>query len=653
MGGTAHRLEGEKPSQYDQHSLVIECPSSLLREIRATVLERFNSLPHGGTEIFGVLFGTHNDSGVRITGFRALITDHEFAQPGELSDEECAAFASAMPASTGEACASPLVAVGWFRSHPRSALTLNERDIEIANTLFPQPWQVTLVLRPGNSAMTRGRIFFRESGPLSTGAGFQEFTVDPLGGEMPRESAMPMAPMAELPRVPEARVQDALPLQDAAPQRDTSPRMASPPVLAAAADSAERTPEIHRESPRAPEAQHVPAMAPGWTTTLRWPAALVVVAGLVAALYWFESPQRLALHVYDSDGQMRISWDRNVKPVSQGRNAHLEINDGGATAWVELDREQLRDGNVTYLRHSSNVTVRLVVQRDAGEAPLEEVARFLGPVGQPAVVASAQGPPQSGSASRVKSAQPDDLGHAPQTTAELVVAVPVDSAAAGEDRPKFTVPSAPQTAAASKPAVPDLTPPPVVPRDNASAAVPPSLHAQLAVEKLAPPQMPAPSPPAPAASAPPSAPAVSAPVVQNPVRPAPATHPPAQPASGRVIWIGRLQKNQTLIIKGKNSSTGTLIGELPSHPVKFSLSPGDLSSDGIVLYTSNSQYANNVVEPPGADNGWNKTIYTWNPKFANDVTAQETPSAQNGWSGVLRSRNPKISVIVIDWAVVN
>ena len=264
MGGTAHRLEGETPSQYDQHSRVIECPSSLLREIRATVLERFNSLPHGGTEIFGVLFGTHNDSGVRITGFRALITDHEFAHPGELSDEECAAFASAMPASTGETGVSPVAAVGWFRSHPRSALTLSERDLEIANALFPQPWQVTLVLRPGNSAMTRGRIFFRESGPLSTGAGFQEFTVDPLGGEMPRESAMPMAPMAELPRVPEARVpvpearvQDALPRQDAGPQWDTSPRMASPPVLAAPADSAERTPEIHRESPRAPEAQQI------------------------------------------------------------------------------------------------------------------------------------------------------------------------------------------------------------------------------------------------------------------------------------------------------------------------------------------------------------------------------------------------------------
>jgi phosphatidylserine decarboxylase len=179
------------------------------------------------------------------------------------------------------------------------------------------------------------------------------------------------------------------------------------------------------------------------------------------------------------------------------------------------------------------------------------------------------------------------------------------------------------------------------------------LRAQLAIEKLAPPPIPAASPLAPATSAPASPRTVAPTAVQNPARPAPATHPPAQPASGRVIWIGRLQKNQTLIIKGKNCSTGTLVGELPSRPIKFSLSPGDLSSDGIVLYTSNSQYANNVVEPPGAGNGWNKTVYTWNPKFASDVAVEETPSAQNGWSGVLRGKNPKISVIVIDWALVN
>jgi hypothetical protein len=96
-----------------------------------------------------------------------------------------------------------------------------------------------------------------------------------------------------------------------------------------------------------------------------------------------------------------------------------------------------------------------------------------------------------------------------------------------------------------------------------------------------------------------------------------------------------------------------MIGELPTRPFKFSLSPGDLSSDGIVLYTSNSQYANNVVEPPGVENGWNKTIYTFNQKLANEVSVEKPPSAQNGWSAALRSKNPKISVIIIDWALVN
>ena len=604
----------------------------------ASALERFNSLPHGGSEIFGILLGTHNSAGVRITGFRALITEHEFARPGELSDEECAAFARAMPASSGEPGASPEAAVGAFRSHPRSSLMLGERDLEIANTLFPQPWQVTLVLRPGNSAMTRGRIFFRKSaGPLAAGAGFREFTVDPAGIEIPRESAVRLA---ELLPAAVAPIQDALPRTDALP------------VLAAGAGSAEQPPESTPEQPHVPEALPVLTlrMTPGWATALRWPAALFSIAGWMAVLYWFGTTQGLGLRVFDNQGQLHASSDRKIKPVGQGRNAHVEINDGGAKTWVEQDREQLHDGKVTNMRDPSNVPVRLVVPR-AGAAPLEDVARLLGLVGQPAAVASSQ-EPLSGSASRAKSEQTSDIGLAPRSTPEMMVAVPVDPAA-GKPRPKFTASSVvPETAAASKPAVTDLTPPPVVARDNASAAVPPSLHAQLAVEKIAPPQIPAANPPAPPPLVPASSPAVSAPAVQNPVSPAPAMHLPAQPASGRVIWIGRLQKNQTLHVKGKNCSTGTLVGELPSRPFKFSVSPGDLSSDGIVLYTSNSQYAN-VVERPGAENGWNKTVFTWNPKFASDVIVEEAPSAQNGWSSVLRSRNPKISVIVIDWALVN
>jgi len=532
---------------------------------------------------------------------------------------------------------SPRAAVGWFRSHPRSDLTLGERDLEIANTLFQQPWQVTVVLRPGNSTMTRGRIFFRESaGPLAANASFHEFTLNPSVFDAPLETA---AATTELAPMPGCAMEDLPPETDA---HYASTAEAGARELAPVPD-----PTVEDPPPQT-DARHA-STARRWKATL-WPAALIALAGLVSATYWFGRPQGLTLRLMDAEGQLRISWDRNAKAVNQGRNAHLEINDGGAKAWVELDGEQLRDGNVTYLRYSSNVTVRLVVPR-AGVAPIEEVARFLGPLEQPAAVERVQNSPV-GSASR---AQSGDVGIVPRGTAELVVAVPVEPAPAAVAPPKFTPPRAmPEASAAGKSSVPDLSLPPVVAHDGASYAVPPTPHAQLAVEKLTALPPPTAGPPAPAASTLASSRPVSTPAsaIQNPMRPASATHLSAQPVSGRLIWIGRLQKNQTLTIKGKNCSTGTLIGELPNHPIKFSLSPGDLSTDGIVLYTANSQYANNVVEPPGAENGWNKTVYTWNRKFANDVTVQEASSAHNGWSIVLRGRNPKISVIVIDWALV-
>jgi hypothetical protein len=92
----------------------------------------------------------------------------------------------------------------------------------------------------------------------------------------------------------------------------------------------------------------------------------------------------------------------------------------------------------------------------------------------------------------------------------------------------------------------------------------------------------------------------------------------------------------------------------PRLPVKFSISPGEFLGDGIVLYTANSQYANSVIESPGAQNGWNKTTYTWNPKYANDVLVKEAPAAQSQWNRVvLQSKNPRITVVVIDWTLVN
>src|SRR5216684_5240732 len=131
MAGAAPKIEGDSPN-FEPESCTIDCPHSVLLEIRAAVLEAFNNLPHGGSEIFGVLFGKREGSDLRVVALRALSSS--LSSSPELSPEDRAQFNAALtaPPTQGE-LHEP---VGWFRAHPRTALELSPRDSEIFNVLF-------------------------------------------------------------------------------------------------------------------------------------------------------------------------------------------------------------------------------------------------------------------------------------------------------------------------------------------------------------------------------------------------------------------------------------------------------------------------------------------------------------------------------------
>jgi proteasome lid subunit RPN8/RPN11 len=578
MAGAPSSLGGDE-SNFAEPSRSIDCPVSVLQSIRSSVLERFNSTPHGGDEVTGVLFGTRTGEEVRVTAFCPVADESALSRATALTEVQRAVTGVIAAAHSHEELAG-LEPLGWFRAHPRCDLNLTGRDIEIANTLFPQPWQVGLVMRPGNSAVTRARFYFREAeGAWTEACAVREFTL------------------------PAAELQPGL---DVEPETALSTDVQEPELPA----------EMASYLRSAPRKRIVLRHA-----SFRWPLALVAAAGIATGIYWYTQSQALSLGVSDNGGQLRIAWDRTARPVQNSKAGHLEIVDGGQKLWMELDAEQLRIGNVTCPRRSNDVTVRLVVEPEHGK-PVEESARFVGLGAPPAPAVSAE----NQAASRQ------------EKPAELVVPVPVERAAPEEpakERPKFQEPRTEANRAApvvTEP-TPELTPPAQVARNApASVMTPPVVRAEPPVEK----------------------PAAPRPANSTAAAPAQAAAAPRVPAAGRVIWIGRLQKNQPVTINGKTCSVGTIIGELPARPFRFSVSPGDLSADGIVLYTSNLQYANSVVEPPGAENGWNKTVYTWNPKYASEVSVEEAPAAQNGWSRItLRSKNPKISVLVIDWTAVN
>ena len=604
MAGAAPKLKGSD-SEYQDHSRTVACPRSVILALRAAILESFASGSHGGAEVYGILFGTHGGDEVRISDFQAITFQSAMAGTSPLSEEERRAFAAGLQAAAGRSDPKGREPVGWFRAHPHSELTLTARDLEIAGTFFPGAHQVVMILRPSESALNLVRFFYRESdGNLTVDSPFSEFN-------MP--AAFEAAPLAEVPAEREAPAVTA-------PSRSPAP---------APAPAAVRRPET-----AAPDAALLlfpePPVMPRRRINLVWPLLLVTVLATLAGWYWLtRPPERLGLRVVDAGGQLRILWDA----VRNGEAGNLEIIDGSARYSIALDADQLRRGTFTYSRHSGNVQVRLEASRRGAES-LVEAANFSGQNATPTEL----NPTPTGSASREGS--PTSGVREPK---ELVLSVPVTVPRAV--RPKFSAPAASAPAPVNQ--APDLAPPPEI-AQSAPGSIP------ATVERLSPPPVEKAAPPA---RQPETAgvPAQAAPV-KPPVTPAPqrAASAPAAPASGRVIWIGRLQKNEELQINGKSCSTGTLIGELPGKPVKFSVSPGSLSNEGIVLYAANPAYANNVIESPGARNGWNKTTYTWNPKYANDVTVQEAPAPQNQWNRVaLRIKNPKISVIVIDWYLVN
>ncbi|MDZ7640140.1 MAG: hypothetical protein U5J83_18125 [Bryobacterales bacterium] len=171
--------------------------------------------------------------------------------------------------------------------------------------------------------------------------------------------------------------------------------------------------------------------------------------------------------------------------------------------------------------------------------------------------------------------------------------------------------------------------------------------------------------PSPAVSAPAANPAVRSPAVQIPP-PGPAIAPPsvalpkpaaAKPAAtriaaGRMIWTGQLRKNQTLQITGNNANSGVVSAGLPGQPIRVNVLPGELTPQGLVVYTANPRYrdAKNAVEAPGPTNGWNQTRYRYDPARANSLIVTATPSAANGWQGVtVRNDSKNTDVVVIDW----
>ena len=333
--------------------VVVHLRIDVVDRMGAEILRGFGAVPKRGAEVGGVLLGAIEPQAggisiVRIDDFEPVPCKYARGPSFLLTEPERALF--------DEACqgGNP---VGYYRSHTREGpAALGPEDLELLKRHFPAPAQVALLVKPFATKPGVAGFFVREKGvfPEVTPLEFPFRRWELTGEEAPRRAMEERKPR---PRKPE---------HPAAPPRWQKERIFS----------AEPEQPVQPEAARAP----VEPQAPKSRTGIWMVAAflfLLVGVGLGYTASRITAPLRrpadfaMALAVARTGEDLTIRWNPNAPAVRSASSGVLEIEEGGATKRLDLDRASLSSGSVVYRSTSGPVGFRLVVYLDPGVSVVE------------------------------------------------------------------------------------------------------------------------------------------------------------------------------------------------------------------------------------------------------------------------------------------
>lgn len=403
--------------------------------IERDALTAFRAVTQRGSEIGGLLLGrvTNDPHVCSIEDYALVSCDYTRGPLYHLSEADEGRLRAALAQPHGD-----LAVVGYFRSHTRKDITLDENDIALFDRYFPAPDAVALLVKPFSMKPSRGAFFLRNGEELSAKSPAFEFTFrradleKGMGRTAPaapvRRPAPPPAPVVPPPEPPpqpepqpDLRVMVELQALEAAqpPARPAPAPPAPPPEPVAVAPEPKPEPKLEPQSespepapvqpaapvevaakPAAPAPAPPPARA-SRSRVLPWVLAVVsTLAALLMGAAFFVTPEQvtsilpsrddgaLSLTVERYGGQIRLGWNRHAAAIQNAQKATLVILDGNQRQDLDIDLTQLRTGNLVYAPNTIDVTFRLEVFDLAhGKTWTESVRAVTGrpsPLGPPA-----------------------------------------------------------------------------------------------------------------------------------------------------------------------------------------------------------------------------------------------------------------------------
>ncbi len=334
---TGSSVHASTPSYYEWrvsgHPLSIHLSLAVVERLETDIMKGFWAVPKRGMEVGGVLLGrieTGDENSVIIDDYEAVSCEHRRGPSYVLSEPDRKRLEKVLKRGNGGK-----QAVGFYRSHTRLGLYLDQDDMAVIDTYFGNPNHVFLLVRPDATKPGAAGFFFREEGELHRQSPYLEF---------PFSSAEILKQIGTVP-------QDAAPLPaEVLPLASDAPPAPARPV---------------------PVPRFAPA-APPRLRQFKWKLAGGIAAGIVAfgALEYqvFDHSRRPAavqanfapaLSIEPSSGYLRVCWNRNAPAVLKAERGVLSITDGGFRKDLDLDEHQLRTGAVVYAPRGNEVNFRL------------------------------------------------------------------------------------------------------------------------------------------------------------------------------------------------------------------------------------------------------------------------------------------------------
>ena len=182
--------------------LRVEYPLDIMEELRGLVCDDLQRLSRGGADAAGLLFGVTRVPVVRILTWRPISRGSIEDQAARVALHDRAELVRVLSGAATDSDIHGMEPLGWFVSRTQGGTGLTVPEVELFNNFFPNPWQVTLLLRRAPGGTARAGFFVRESsGFLRTDASYRELLIQPLR-RMPKPLVLG-APPPEVPPVQE------------------------------------------------------------------------------------------------------------------------------------------------------------------------------------------------------------------------------------------------------------------------------------------------------------------------------------------------------------------------------------------------------------------------------------------------------------------